>query len=539
IALTTAIVLALAGCASPRDIVNQTNEIRVVATPKGAPQRTITSFTQSLKCMDELFARYKIKNLVVGSQDIPDQTEVVVAGTKDMLISALSTMSIKSGAVRFVALGQDLEDITRFHTLHKNKKFKAPDFFIRGAITQVDQGILESQKSVGLSLANAFSVAASVDRGASIVGVDLNVGLVSSLQILPGVSSTNSISVIRNGKGFDVDGEIKKWGALFRVDFTESEGLHQAVRTLIELSAIEIMGKLTQVPYWECLDIETTNPLVQEQVQDWFRALDREEVVTFAQAKLKALERYDGPVNGEEDDETRTAIANYKAERGAVADSEPDYALYYHLLADPTPVDSEYLPALTKTIRLAGGGGGKARDRFDEYENGRTKEITQHTQLDENSLESFQMALTTDRGDRPVYRVGESAELTLETTKDAHVYCYYQPQRGQIVKIFPNRFERDNVSPAGEAITIPGTDDFSLQFDRRGTVEKVLCIAARGDIEKTLPFELRDKDLQPVSLERLTRLYRRRVASLGDIYKIYKKSAAVVPLRKAVVIEVQ
>ncbi|MEW8397343.1 MAG: hypothetical protein AB2707_14420, partial [Candidatus Thiodiazotropha sp.] len=138
-----------------------TNEVRIVATPNAAPQRAITNFSESLRCMDDLFLRYRIADIKVGTQDIPDRTEVVLAGTKDMLISALSQMSIESRAIRFVALGQDLEDITRFHSLHRLKNFTAPDFFIRGAITQVDRGVIETQVSGGLAVANAFSLSAS------------------------------------------------------------------------------------------------------------------------------------------------------------------------------------------------------------------------------------------------------------------------------------------------------------------------------------------------------------------------------------------
>ena len=66
--------------------LHATNEVRIVATPKAAPHKAITNFSKSLRCMDSLFASYGIANLSVGSQDIPDQTEVVIAGTKDSVV---------------------------------------------------------------------------------------------------------------------------------------------------------------------------------------------------------------------------------------------------------------------------------------------------------------------------------------------------------------------------------------------------------------------------------------------------------------------
>jgi len=278
VTIVIATVVGVSGCAMPPKPTpldeRATNEVRVSATPKARPQRAITNFSEALRCMDDLFARYEVTGIVVAAQDIPDQTEVVKAGSKDMLITAISNMSAKSGAVRFVALGQDLPDIATYYNLHESKNLKVPDFFIRGAVTQVDKGVINKQKAGGLRAEGYFSAEASKDRIASIVSLDMNMGLVSNLQIIPGVSSSNSIAVVRKGQGFDLGGTIRKLGAIFRVDFTESEGLHHAVRTLIELGAIEIMGKLTQIPYWECLDVESTNPLVQAEVRDWFVSMD-------------------------------------------------------------------------------------------------------------------------------------------------------------------------------------------------------------------------------------------------------------------------
>lgn len=107
-----------------------------------------------------------------------------------------------------------------------------------------------------------------------------------------------------------------------------------------------------------------------------------------------------------------------------------DFLLYYTLIADATPVDPVHLPLLTKTVEVPASGG---RDQ----ERTKTKVIQQNTTLEASRLTPLSLSLVTDRGNRPVYRTGESARLTLNTSIDAHVYCYYQPRENQIVKIFP------------------------------------------------------------------------------------------------------
>ena len=231
-AMTLLCVQLLAGCASQAvkqtEAERATDELRTTATPKALPRRTMTNFSESLSCMDDLFLRYNVSNMLIAAQDLPDQTTAVVAGSKDMLITALSRMSKKSNAFRFVALGSDLQDIERFHTQHANRQYQVPDFFIRGAITQADQSVVEKQMSGGLAVTQRFSFEGSKDRIASIIGLDMNAGAISSLQILPGISSSNSIAVARQGKGLDATGTVRKLGAIFNFTYTKNEGLHHA-----------------------------------------------------------------------------------------------------------------------------------------------------------------------------------------------------------------------------------------------------------------------------------------------------------------------
>ena len=88
-------LLLLAGCATPE----QAPEI---AQPKTLPVRNLTSFSDSLRYMDALLAQFGVQDLVITSAGLPDATGEISTGTKDMLISTISRMSVRSGAFRFV-----------------------------------------------------------------------------------------------------------------------------------------------------------------------------------------------------------------------------------------------------------------------------------------------------------------------------------------------------------------------------------------------------------------------------------------------------
>src|ERR1700740_1705018 len=100
--------LALSACSE--EAVKKDASKATVAQMKGpetAPVRTVTNFTASLTCMDNLFLMYGVRDLVVISEDLQDTTKKVSAGTKDMLISSVSNMTKRSKAVRLIAYGSD------------------------------------------------------------------------------------------------------------------------------------------------------------------------------------------------------------------------------------------------------------------------------------------------------------------------------------------------------------------------------------------------------------------------------------------------
>jgi len=536
IILILSLSLISTGCATQavkqQEKRTATDELRTTATPKAEPRKAITNFSHALSCMDGLFIRYNISNLLIGAQDLPDTTTTVVAGAKDMLITALSKMSLKSNAVRFVALGSDLEDITRFHDFHSKKNFQSPDFFIRGGVTQADQSVVEKQVSGGLAAADYFSIEGSKDRIASIIALDMNIGVISSLQILPGISSSNSIAVARTGNGIDASGQVRKLGAIFNFNYTENEGLHHALRTLIELGAIELMGKLTQVPYWECLDIETTNSLVQVQIREWFDALSNEELRIFVQAKLRSKNLYDGQVDGLDNAGFRTAVALYKSRNGIIADSKLNYMLYYRLLADKTPIDDEYVPLMVREY---------VDDSFEgpEDDEPRTVTVAQTIDLPDTAATPLDFSVSMDRGSQSVYKAGESGKLIISPTIDAHMVCFYEPEPGQIVKVFPNDFQPAGFVRANNTITVPATDDFTIRFDTANVYEKFLCLGSYADLSGNITEELRVKNLEPVDLTRLGALYKREIASLSDIATIYRTSVSTVPLSKTIAVKVE
>lgn len=471
----TAVAAVLCGC-GPRP------ELATIAVqPKTAPVRNIGSFGEALRCMDDMFLAQGKKDVYITTAGIPDSTGLIAAGTKEMFISTVSTMSAKSGAFRFVDYDPTQTDVQVLSEIvGLREDFVAPSYYVRGAITQLDSGVLSSSQSAGLSLPR-FDVAVSRDQVVSVLSMDLNVGKLVTRQILSGISAQNSIAVVHTGKGGDMGGVIGKAGLSFSVSLSKSEGFHQAVRNLVELSTIEVLGKLTRVPYWECLSIASTNPTFQAEARDWFDMMspgEREKFVRVALTRAGYLRDISDPATDLPD-----AIARYQADNDLVPNGRLDFELYYRLLitdtrrGGPEPAASSTPGAVMVDIPTEPTAGPVPR-----------------------------VILSTNRGPRPTYRVGESMTARVEPTQDAYVYCYYQDAANNIARIFPNRFQPDAYVRARTLVEVPpggGEGTFDIQLDKAGGRETVACLASDLELGLRLPDVLKIQDLEPLPVANL------------------------------------
>lgn len=462
------------------------------AAPKTPAIKTVTNFSQALRCMDELFLAYGKNGIVVTSTGIPDETGKVRTGTKEMLITAIAKMTVKSNAFEFIDFHGGGDDLARLFDAKGMQEMKMPDYYIRGSITQMDDNAIRKSSGVGLA-ASFFDFGVSQDQSYDLISMDMSIGHAASRKILPQTSTANTMVISKSGKSGEAGGKLGKIGFSFNLDFSRSEGLGATTRTLLELGLIETLGKFTQVPYWRCLDADVTNPVIREQALETFDTLKDEEKIMFVQRKLGgSMKRYKGPIDGKMNDALKEAILEYQAQNNLVADGRINFDLYGSLLDDvqnalayvpgtpaakaPAPSAPAPMPANTAPTAAAG--------------------------------TPFRVNLQSDRGDRPSYKVGDFLNMTLSLAGDGAVYCYYEDTSKTVARIFPNQFSGNPTLRSGSTVRLPG-GGFKIRFDQPGK-ERVVCIGS--DREVLIPNALKGaRDLAPLpvrSLEEVVNQFR-------------------------------
>jgi curli biogenesis system outer membrane secretion channel CsgG len=473
-----AALAALTGCQTlevKKATVEQTAEVR--KGPEDRPQRSITGFSQALRCMDTLMLDYGVRDVTMLAEEIADETKKLNAGTRDMLISSVSDMSRRSRAVRLVAFGKDTMNVIGFlASAQSAQAYQAiPLYDVKGSVSQFDENLIKNQKDLGVGISPYFNLGIARDAASSMIALDLSVLTTSDMAVMAGVTSRNSVVILKQGKGIDGDAAYHKFGINYSMNVARSEGQSQALRGLVEIATVELVGKLTKTPYWSCLGV--TDPSANEETRlemfDWYHAMaaTRVELIAYFQNQLRRRGFYDGPIDGEFNPAIDEAIANYRAELGMSRESLLEEKFFYaylsaaHSKVKRPPQPARYVPpapvaAAPVPLKLS-------------------------------------LTAVSKAPSRPAR--GEAINLALNLSQDAHVYCYLLDDTAKVMRFFPNRFERDSRVPAAKPLVLPGAQRFQLIVSPKGTAETVSCFATPRDVLDRIPQSLVGTDFEPLT----------------------------------------
>jgi curli biogenesis system outer membrane secretion channel CsgG len=492
--LLLAITVLFSGCASldaKKETAEKANAVR--KGPESAPYRTITGFSSALRCMDNLFLDYGVRDVSVIVEDIVDQTKKVNAGSKDMLISAVSDMTKRSRAIKLVAYGQDSGNLIGFlnQAGRKNAYAVVPQYDIKGSITQFDENVIRKQTDAGVGLDSYLNLGVARNAAASIVGMDLTILSSEDLSVVPGVTSRNSVILFKEGKGIDGDATIKKFGVNYNMSLSKAEGQSQALRNLVELATIELFGKLTKTPYWTCLGSDTASEPVKEEVSDWFASMfaNPTELVSYFQQQMRVRGYYRGAIDGEVNVELKDAITKYRAANSMSAEPKINLELFAAYLNTNHRQRVAMLESAPKPQAVAAKPAPTERGV-----------VLQPPSAP--ALEPIRLSVTSSiAGRKP--RTGEAINLTITPNQAAHVYCYVQDETQSIVRFYPNRFHKDTYVSPSAPLRIPGDMRFQLVANNKGIKETVACFGSDRDVAAELPRNVLGIDFEPLSVRTL------------------------------------
>lgn len=500
--LALASTLILGACATPyrpdQADTQFASQLAPLNRPLVQPSRSFSSYSVALGCMDRLLRDMRIPTTLVTSKNIPDPSGKVTVATKEMIITALSQMSRTSGAFRYVDYEVDLirqdtvQNLTTLLIGANQLQIQRPALYVSGAISFADLNIATNDLDVGTS-ASRLETGYSRNRNGTMIGLELHLGEFRTRTLIPGIDSANEVVISRSGWGVDVAGRIGTYGVQFNMGKEFSQGTSGAARTLVELGVIEIIGKWSRVPYWQCLSLDQTHPDFQRTLMDWYRDESPEQVAKSVQSMLFSR----GYLSSKEPPavELKQAIVRFQADQDIVAHGQIGFELYERLMRDYVNVDHqgkfvrigwEQKPATTlaqirdalSSIEIPK----VVTDLLGSAQTGSPGEMIGSANRIEMKIENIP---SPSNRMGTSFEVGEQLFMSAVLGQTAHMWCYYEDALGSTMRIYPNSTHRHSLTQANRAIRLPDWMNPNPGFYIEATdpgAEQTMCFSHPKDL---------------------------------------------------------
>jgi hypothetical protein len=308
-------MLLFAGCAAPEIKLDQNGgEITAVKT----------NYSQALKNVNSMIAVFNRRPIHVYIKNIKDST---ASGGK--LPKDISTI-VKSS---FNSIG---ENVVTMASINTKKLPKGQVYLINGAITEFD--LIEASGS-GLDAAaqatyhgQKGTMDGGMDRQSKItkLAITFNPADIKTGNFVPRSSTKNKITINQKSSGNEFAFSILGTGIGVDNALTKAQGVHSSITILIELSVVEVLGRLTNYPYWLLTGGKVNSDIVSHLSSRFLRdTLGRKiQKVSY----LLSLSGANVKVTSMMNPELKQAIIKYKSTHGMPANEIIDSNLYMSLI---------------------------------------------------------------------------------------------------------------------------------------------------------------------------------------------------------------
>jgi hypothetical protein len=307
-------LLLITGCTPPKVEMSESGTINDIKT----------DYTQALRNIDPMIAVFNGKPVSIFIKPIADRT---ASGGK--LPRDISTVVKKS----FNSIGSNVK--TMF-TINMKNPPKNKFYIIEGAITEFDlvkvagsgrdaagQGTYNNQKG---------SVDFGMDQEDKLtkLAITFNPQDPRTGNYVPNASTSNRIEINQKSAGNEVAISILGSGIGLNNSLTKAQGIHSSINILVELSVVELLGKLTNYPYW----LLTRGKVNQDIVAHLSRRFLRDRLNQKIQkiSYLLSLRNTDIQTTTMMNSTLKQAIINYKVANGMAANDIISTKLYKSLL---------------------------------------------------------------------------------------------------------------------------------------------------------------------------------------------------------------
>ena len=311
---STLLPLLLSSCAyHPHNVdVTLKNEL---------PETKVTAFSRAISNLGLMTRIYATNTAHVMSTDIVDNTGTSIATTaeipRDVTNMIKSTLNGIGGNIVFIPYDPSFI-VNAANTGYSNFGNKlVPHVIVSGGITEFDRGLQTRGKGSDIGLEADISgvdinLEYSTNQKLSLAQITLDFNMID-FNTFSGIQQVQAINTVRVKKGLGEDSlafTVKGNGVGLLGNIKKVQGRHAAVRLIVQLSMIQIIGKYLNIPYWNLLPGVEADPVVLQAVATQFYSMSERERILKTQEYLN-LNGHPVALSGIFDSQTQTALAAF------------------------------------------------------------------------------------------------------------------------------------------------------------------------------------------------------------------------------------
>jgi hypothetical protein len=380
---------------------------------------------------------------------------------------------------------------------------EVPTLVIDGAITECDENMDHSELGVNADI-TATHNGQEGDAGGS-YGKEINLSRIAldfhlmdyqTSRLVPRIQSSIAVDVRTMKGGYDF--AIQVLGSGFGLNRSRkiAQGKHDAIRTLVDVSILQLLGQYLQVPYWRCLPGSSPDKLVVRTLKEQFFSVPEQAQVAATQALLLKHGYAAVEITGILDKATLQAIQDVAARSNHQAPARISPGLYSYLyvnmpinFAIPASIVSYGMGQQTAAIETATDSTGGSPDPDQPEETSRTAPAAEKPAV---AAKSAPAPLSLSVQTAVIYRPGGKGQVVLvsggslqsgdyykvvvEPEQDCYLYIFQLDSGGRLFTLFPGANGRGRVkNPVRGNVVyeLPGKDDYYF-LDRNKGNEKII-----------------------------------------------------------------
>jgi hypothetical protein len=318
-------------------------EVKDMDKALGKAVQKQTAYDDSLKRFGLMLEAYNIPQVRVQSKLIKNET--AEKDLPDSVSGMLSSSVNKIGSI-VVYVPYDPNYVINETTTGGDIKRALPKIVIAGGITEFDKELIEKKRELKTKadVGDNFGSNYSYDGGAgykagsgiSRMTIDLQLMDYQTQTYMSGIQTINSINLRKTELGWSVGFFFEGNGFTFDYSLNKKQGKYQALRLLVELSVLEVLGKYFDVPYWQCVEGAPPDARMMARLKEEFETLNQAQQYSYLKEYLffhgvPGIERSSGAVSDKELAIIKERMKYFNC---------PDYASLFLKLWETVPLEA-------------------------------------------------------------------------------------------------------------------------------------------------------------------------------------------------------